>query len=107
MKKFFFIISIFSLILLTAIIKNSTKEIEDKIFVTKENLIVLENEFGNLNLEFNYLSSSEKLLNHQLIHFEKKLIKKELKEIKIIKKDDNNFKISDFEIYKNNEQKSK
>ena len=49
MKKFFFITSIFSLILLTAIIKNSTKEIEDKIFMTKENLRVLESEFGNLS----------------------------------------------------------
>ena len=63
MKKFFFATSIFVLILLTAIIKNSTKEIEDKIFTTKENIRILRNEFGILSLEFNYLSSSEKLLN--------------------------------------------
>ena len=48
MKKFFFVSSIFILILFTAIIKNSTKEIEDNIFVTKENLRILNNEFGNL-----------------------------------------------------------
>ena len=65
MKKFFFVSSIFILILLTAIIKNSTKEIEDNIFVTKENLRILNNEFGNLALENNFLSSSEKLLKYQ------------------------------------------
>ena len=69
MKKFFFISSIFILILLTAIIKNSTKEIEDNIFVTKENLRILNNEFGNLALEYNFLSSSEKLLKYQSIYF--------------------------------------
>ena len=51
MRKVFFILSIFTLILLTAIIKNSTKEIEDQIFITKENLRFLKKEFGNLNLE--------------------------------------------------------
>ena len=70
MKKFFFISSIFVLILLTAIIKNSTKQIEDNIFVTKENLRILNNEFGNLALENNFLSSSEKLLKYQTIYFE-------------------------------------
>ena len=69
MKKFFFISSIFILILFTAIIKNSTKEIEDNIFVTKENLRILNNEFGNLALEYNFLSSSEKLLKYQSIYF--------------------------------------
>ncbi len=104
MKKFFFTLSIFILILLTAIIKNSTKEIEDKIFITHENIRVLEKEFGNLNLEFTYLSSSEKLLNHQSTYFEKKLIKKELDKIKIIKKDKNDIIITDLEIFeKNNE----
>ena len=75
MKKFFFATSIFVLILLTAIIKNSTKEIEDKIFTTNENIRILRNEFGTLSLEFNYLSSSEKLLNYQSA-FDKELEKK-------------------------------
>ena len=103
MKKFFFITSIFSLILLTAIIKNSTKEIEDKIFMTKENLRVLESEFGNLSLEFDYLSSSKKLFNYQSIYFENELSKKNINEIKIIKKDENNILIYNFDFQKKND----
>ena len=103
MRKVFFILSIFTLILLTAIIKNSTKEIEDQIFITKENLRFLKKEFGNLNLEFNYLSSSEKLLNFQSIYFENELVKKKLEDIKIINIDKNIVKIDKFKIYKKND----
>lgn len=103
MRKVFFILSIFTLILLTAIIKNSTKEIEDQIFITKENLRFLKKEFGNLNLELNYLSSSEKLLNFQSIYFENELVKKKLEDIKIINIDKNIVKIDKFKIYKKND----
>ena len=101
MKKFFFVSSIFILILLTAIIKNSTKEIEDNIFVTKENLRILNNEFGNLALENNFLSSSEKLLKYQTIYFENELVKKNLDQIKIIHNYKDNLFIKNLEISKN------
>ena len=99
MKKFFFATSIFVLILLTAIIKNSTKEIEDKIFTTKENIRILRNEFGILSLEFNYLSSSEKLLNYQTPFFDKELEKKNLGDIKIIKKNKDKVFIKNFKLF--------
>ena len=38
MKKFSVILIIFSLVLFTATVKNSTKKIDDEIFITKENL---------------------------------------------------------------------
>ena len=101
MKKFFFISSIFVLILLTAIIKNSTKQIEDNIFVTKENLRILNNEFGNLALEYNFLSSSEKLLKYQSIYFENELVKKNLDQVKIIHNYKDNFYIKNLKISKN------
>ena len=101
MKKFFFVSSIFILILLTAIIKNSTKEIEDNIFVTKENLRILNNEFGNLALENNFLSSSEKLLKYQTIYFENELVKKNLDQIKIFDNYKDNLFIKNLEISKN------
>ncbi len=101
MKKFFFISSIFVLILLTAIIKNSTKQIEDNIFVTKENLRILNNEFGNLALENNFLSSSEKLLKYQTIYFENELVKKNLDQIKIIHNNKDNLSIKNLKISKN------
>ena len=101
MRKVFFILSIFTLILLTAIVKNSTKEIEDQIFITKENLRFLKKEFGNLNLELNYLSSSEKLLNFQSIYFENELVKKNLDQIKIIENHRDSLSIKNLEISKN------
>jgi|TARA_B100000035_G_C20898724_1_gene508386 hypothetical protein len=85
MKKFSVILIIFSLVLFTAIIKNSTKKIDDEIFITKENLRVLNKEFEKMKLEFDYLSSAEKLLEYQSLYFEKELNKKDISEIKNIK----------------------
>ncbi len=86
MKKFLIVSLILFLILFTAIIKNSTKKIEDKIFTVKESLIELKKELGNTKLEFNYLSSAEKLLEYQSMYFEEDLSKKNIKEIKELTK---------------------
>ena len=89
MKKFLLSIIIFFLIISTTIIKNSTKKIEDDIFSTEENLRVLNANYNEVLLEHNYLSSSEKLLEFQSLYFENELAQKNLNEIKlIIKKDD-------------------
>ena len=85
MKKFGLIIVIFLLILSTAIIKNSAKKIEDKIFTLKENLRVLKSEFEKIKLEHDYLSSSEKLLEYQSLYFEDELIPKNIQNIKVYK----------------------
>ena len=85
MKKFSVILIIFFLVLFTAIIKNSTKKIDDEIFITKENLRILNKEFEKMKLEFDYLSSAEKLLEYQSLYFEKELNKKDISEIKNIK----------------------
>ena len=76
---------IFLLILSTTIIKNSAKLIEDEIFLVKENLRVLKSEFGNILLEHNYLSSSEKLLEYQSLYFEDELVQKNIENIKLYK----------------------
>ena len=62
MKKFSVIFLILSLILFTAIIKNSTKRIDDEIFSTKENIRGLKKNFENIKLEYDYLSSADRLL---------------------------------------------
>ena len=72
------------LILFTAVIKNSTKRIEDKIFESKENLRSLKINFENIKLEHNYLSSADKLLEFNELYFENKLVQKNIKNIKII-----------------------
>ena len=85
MKKISLILTIFFLILITAFIKNSTKQIEDEIFSVRENLRVLNFELENTLLENNYLSSAEKLLEYQSLYFEDELIKKKIEKFKIIK----------------------
>jgi len=90
------LISILILILLTSLVKNSTKEIEDKIFTKSENTRLLSTELGNVMLEYNYLSSPERLMKYKLEYFENKLIKKEISKIKKITIENNNLRITNF-----------
>ena len=100
MKKFFLVAMIFFLILSTAIIKNTTKQIEDEIFTVKENIRVLKSEFENVSLEYDYLSSAEKLLEFQSLYFEDELIQKNINDIKIYNISDDIKKIQNFKIIK-------
>ncbi|MDA9972458.1 cell division protein FtsL [Candidatus Pelagibacter ubique] len=86
---------IFVLILITSLIKNSTKEIEDQIFIVKENIRPLKSELEDVLLEFNYLSSPEKLVQYQTQYFEKDLIKIEIMNIKEIFKNNETLEIKD------------
>ena len=88
MKKFLIISAIFFLIFFTAFIKNSTKRIDDLIFSSEENLRVLSKDFENIKLEYDFLSSTERLLQFQNKYFEEELIKKKIQNIKIIYKSD-------------------
>jgi len=98
MKKFSVISLIFSLILFTAYIKNSTKRINDEIFLSKENIRDLKKEFENIKLEYDYLSSAEKLLEYQVMYFDDELVKKNLQNIKIINESINNINIEQFKL---------
>ena len=84
MKKILTISLIFSLIVITSFIKNSTKKIDEELFSLKENILNLNLELDNVKLEFDYLSSSEKLLSYQNLYFENKLTLKSINEIEII-----------------------
>ena len=81
------------LILSTALIKNSTKRIDDQIFIKKEEIRALKKDFENIKLEYDYLSSADKLIEFQNLYFEDKLVKKDIQNIKIIY-----FKKKDLEI---------
>ena len=78
MKKFSVIFLILSLILFNAIIKNSTKRIDDEIFSTKENIRGLKKNFEDIKLEYDYLSSTYKLLEFHRLYFDKELFKKKI-----------------------------
>ena len=98
MKKIVLILSIFILILSTAIIKNSAKITEDEIFTIKENLRVLRSEFEKVKLEHDYLSSSEKLLEFQSEYFEDELIQKNIENIKVFRIKNNDKKILNLKV---------
>ena len=98
MKKFFVIFLILFLIISTAFIKNSTKRIDDEIFMIRENNRILEKDFDKIKLEHNYLSSADKLLEFQVLHFENELVKNDIQNIKIIHKSDNKLIIKNLEI---------
>ena len=95
MKKVL-LICIFILILTTSLVKNSTKEIEDKIFTTSENIRSLKLRFGDEMLEYNYLSSPEKIREYQSRYFENELINIDITKIKKIILSDNNLEIINF-----------
>ena len=100
MKKFVLALVIFFLVLSTAIIKNSTKQIEDEIFTAKESTRVLKSEFENVSLEYDYLSSAERLLEYQSQYFEDELIQKNINDLKIYNISDDLNKIQNFKIIK-------
>ena len=84
MKKISVVLLIFFLILSTALVKNSTKRINDMIFNSEENIRSLKKDFETIKLEYNYLSSTEKLLEFQNLYFDDELIKKDIQEINIL-----------------------
>ena len=98
MKKLIIFAIIFALIVSTSIIKNSTKDLDDQIYSLRENILFLENTFNDSKLEFDYLSSSERLLEYQKLYFENLLIKKSLKELKTLEIIDKELVITNFKI---------
>ena len=89
------------LIVSTALIKNSTKDIDDQIYSVKENILFLENRYKDTKLEFDYLSSSEKLLSYQKLYFENSLIEKSLKDMKLLKIKSKEKIINDIKLFEN------
>ena len=87
MKKPFLICSVFFLIIVITIIKNSTKNIENEIFLTKENIRILTDKYDLALLDYNYLSSPKKLQEYQMKFFDKDLISLDINKINILKKD--------------------
>ena len=101
MKKISLIIFIFFLIISTALIKNSAKQNEDKIFTVKENLRFLNSKFKKIKLEHDYLSSPDKLLEYQVLYFDDELVQKDIQTLKKIEINNDEITISSFNLQKN------
>tara|TARA_B100000965_G_scaffold357170_1_gene335673 strand:+ start:954 stop:1265 length:312 start_codon:yes stop_codon:yes gene_type:complete len=78
MKKIIFSILIIILIFLTSIIKNSTKNIDTKIFDLKEDIRLLDEKHDLVLLDHNFLSSPKKLDEYQKKYFENDLVPTEI-----------------------------
>ena len=102
MKKVTFI-AILILILATSLVKNSTKAIEDQIFLVNGNMRYLKSKLGDVLLEYNYLSTPYKLTQYQSQFFEKDLVRIDITKIKKLTEINNHIIISDF-LKKNNDE---
>ena len=96
MKKLVLLLSIFFLLIFTTIVKNSTKEIEKKIYDTRETLRVLKNKYGMVLLDFNYLTSPKKLMEYQSKYFENELSEIDIVKLKKITLINNSLQIEKF-----------
>ena len=61
MKKYILVFTIFFLVVTTSIIKNSTRELENKIFNSNEKIKILINRKEIIKLQNDYLSSPQRL----------------------------------------------
>jgi hypothetical protein len=106
MKKLFLVFIILLLIIVTTITKNSTKQIENKIFSAKENIRALKDKYEFILLEYNFLSSPEKLLKYQSKYFEKENSLQDLISVDINKIKEINFVNNELIIKNLNKKKT-
>ena len=85
MKNFFIIIFILTLIVLTSLVKTSTRNLEAKIFIYEEKVKILSYKKDLILLENNYLSSPERLIELNKLFFKKKLSPLSLKKFILLK----------------------
>ena len=96
MKKLILLGLILFLVIFTTITKNSTKKIEKDIYNSKENLRIIKKKYEMVLLDFNYLSSPNKLLEYQSKYFDKKLQQIDIKNLEKVILDENNITIEKF-----------
>ena len=82
MKKFIITFCLIFLITTTAVIKTSSKKIEEKIFILNENLFLLKEKYNLVSFEHTYLSEPSRLIkimeidkNEEYFHLENKNFK--------------------------------
>ena len=101
MKKILFFIPVIFLIFATTGTKNSTKQLDKKIFDVKENLRVMQDKYELIMLEYNYLTSPKKLMEYQKKYFDNELLESDIKNLNWI--ENKNEEIIIKKILSNNE----
>ena len=100
MKKITIFVPIIFLIIATTLTKNSTKKLDKKIFDLKENIIILEDRYELILLDYNILTSPKKLMEYQQLYFDDSFFQKNIENLNWIKIED---KILKIDSLKNNE----
>ena len=93
MKKLLLFIPVIFLIFATTITKNSTKQLDKKIFDIKENLRVLQDKYELVLLEYNYLTSPKKLIEYQKKYFDNELLEADIENLNWIETINDEIKI--------------
>ena len=81
-KKILLFIPIVILIISTAFTKNSTKKLDKQIFEIQEDIRALNDIYELVLLDYNYLTSPNKLMEYSQMYFEKELKKIEITDLK-------------------------
>ena len=81
-KRILLTTPIILLIVSTTLTKNSTKKLDKSIFETQENIRALNDLYELVLLDYNYLTSPNKLMEYSQAYFEKELKKKEITDLK-------------------------
>ena len=84
MKKYIILFGIIFLIITTSIVKSSTRQLEKKIFILKEEVKILEEKYDFLLLENDYLTTPERLIGLKEKIFKDKFFPINPKDIKNI-----------------------
>ena len=84
MKNYLIISFILILIILTSLVKTSTRDLEAKIFISKEELKLLSDKKDLIFLENNFLSSPERLFELKKLLLDQNLISLNLKKFVIL-----------------------
>ena len=81
MKKLLFFIPVIFLIFATTLTKNSTKQLDKKIFELKEDIRFLQDKYELVLLEYNYLTSPKKLMEYQKKYFDNELLEADIENL--------------------------
>ena len=84
MKKYIIFFCIVCLIITTSIVKSSTRQLEKKIFILREEVKILEEKYDFLLLENDYLTTPERLIGLKEKIFKDKFFPINPKDIKKI-----------------------
>ena len=84
MKKYIILFGIIVLIITTSIVKSSTRQLEKKIFILREEVKILEEKYDFLLLENDYLTTPERLIGLKEKIFKDKFFPINPKDIKNI-----------------------